>query len=305
MDLPAVLHERLAVRESADLGPLTTLGVGGRAPWVLEPRSVEELALAVGALGEAGLPFRMLGHGSNLLVSDAGVEEVVVHTRRMTGLVVDGGPQGIRVRALAGCSLMRLVAFCARRGLSGVEPLIGIPGTVGGAVAGNAGSRHGAIGEHLAAVRTLLPDGSLEETPCRPEHFGYRRSPFRGQVIVEALLELQPSTRRDVEQRTAAILADKRASQPLTARSSGCIFRNGTEPSGHLIEATGCKGLREGSARVSDRHANFIVNEGGATASDVLALVRRVQDAVRARTGHELELEVEVWGQSGPAAGGR
>jgi UDP-N-acetylmuramate dehydrogenase len=291
------LHERLPVRRSAELGPLTTLGVGGRAPWLLEPRTAEELALAVRVLGDAGLPFRMLGHGSNLLVCDEGVSEVVLHTRRMTGLALEG-EAGCRVRALAGCSLMRLVSFCSRLGLSGAEPLIGIPGTVGGAVAGNAGSRHGAIGELLATVRTLRPDGTFHETACRPEHFAYRRSPFRGDVIVDALLELRPSSRRDVEQRTAAILADKRGSQPLTARSSGCIFRNGTQPSGRLIEATGCKGLAEGMARVSDRHANFIVNEGGATARDVLALVRRVQDAVRARSGHELELEVEVWGRA-------
>jgi UDP-N-acetylmuramate dehydrogenase len=299
MDLPAVLHERLAVRASAELGPLTTLGVGGRAPWLLEPRTVEELALAVRVLGEAGLAYRMLGHGSNLLVCDEGVEEVVIHTARMSGVGLQG-PSGRRVRALAGCSLMRLVAFCARHGLSGAEPLIGIPGSVGGAVAGNAGSRHGSVGDVLVAVRTLLPDGSLTETACVPEAFGYRSSPFRGAVVVDALLELQPGERREIEQRAAAILADKRARQPLTARSSGCIFRNGGEPSGQLIDRTGCKGLSEGRARVSDRHANFIVNEGGATAGDVLALVARVQEAVHARTGQALELEVEVWGRPTP-----
>jgi UDP-N-acetylmuramate dehydrogenase len=300
MDLPAVLHERLLVRGSAELGPLTTLGVGGRAPWLVEPRTAEELVLAVGALRAAGLPFRMLGHGSNLLVRDEGVDEVVLHTRRLTGLAVEGG-DGRRIRALAGCSLMRLVAFCARLGLSGAEPWVGIPGTIGGAVAGNAGSRHGAIGERLVAVTVLAKDGLLREVPCRPEQFGYRRSPFAGTVVVDALLELSPSDRRVVAAGTSAILADKRARQPLTSRSSGCMFRNGEEPSGRLIEATGCKGLAEGKARVSERHANFIVNEGGATARDVLELVRRVREAVRTSTGRELELEVEVWGRP-PAA---
>lgn len=301
MDLPAVLHERLLVRGSAELGPLTTLGVGGRAPWVVEPRTVEELSLAVRALGEAGLPFRMLGHGSNLLVCDEGVGEVVIHTRRLTGLAVEG-TGGTHLRALAGCSLMRVVAACARFGLSGAEPWVGIPGSVGGAVAGNAGSRHGAIGERLVSVRTLAPDGGLIETPCRPGQFGYRRSPFRGAVVADALLAFEPADRRAVQARTAAILAAKRASQPLTARSSGCIFRNGDEASGALIERTGCKGLSEGSARVSERHANFIVNEGRATSRDVLALVHRVQEAVRAGTGRQLELEVEVWGPAAPAA---
>jgi UDP-N-acetylmuramate dehydrogenase len=241
------------------------------------------------------------------LICDEGVDEVVLHTRRLTGLAVEAdapgtpaGGGGRRVRALAGCSLMRLVSFCARLGLSGAEPWVGIPGTVGGAVAGNAGSRYGAIGERLVAVTVLAPDGTLREVSCRPDQFGYRRSPFAGQVVVDAVLELATSERRTVETTTAAILAAKRASQPLTSRSSGCVFRNGEEPSGRLIEATGCKGLAEGSARVSERHANFIVNDGGASARDVLELVRRVREAVRARTGTELELEVEVWGR--PAA---
>ena len=296
MDLPASLQERLLVHPSAELGPRTTLGVGGKAPWVIEPRGREELMLAVAELGAAGIPFRLLGHGSNLLVSDEGVPEVVLHTRLMTAIWHEGQREHC-LRAEAGASLARLVSVCQRQGLSGAEPLIGIPGTVGGAVAGNAGSRHGAIGDVLAAVTIVEKDGSVSEVPCTPRDFGYRRSPFRGAVVLDAVLQLRPDAPAAIWERMSTILRGKAATQPLTARSAGCMFRNTPDaPSGRLIEEAGCKGRAVGAARVSTRHANFIVNEGGARAADVLALVEQVRAAVRVRSGAELELEVEIWG---------
>jgi UDP-N-acetylmuramate dehydrogenase len=300
MDLPASLQGQLLVHPSAELGPRTTLGVGGRAPWVIEPRRREELMLAVAELSAAGIPFRLLGHGSNLLVCDEGVPEVVLHTRLMTGIWHEGEREHC-LRAEAGASLARLVSVCQRHGLSGAEPLIGIPGTVGGAVAGNAGSRHGAIGDVLAAVTLVQPDGSVQQVPCRREDFGYRHSPFRGAVVLDAVLQLRPEPPAAIWERMSAILRGKAATQPLTARSAGCMFRNTAEaPSGRLIEQAGCKGLSVGAARVSDQHANFILNTGGAAAADVLALVERVRDRVRERSGQELQLEVEVWGRPAP-----
>src|SRR6266850_2831597 len=263
MDLPASLRERLLVQPSAELGPRTTLGVGGTTPWIIEPRRREELMLAVAELSAAGMPFRLLGHGSNLLVCDEGVPEVVIHTRLMTGIWHEGqGEQ--RLRAEAGCSLARLVSVCQRQGLSGAEPLIGIPGTVGGAVAGNAGSQHGWIGDVLAAVTVVRPDGSVHELPCRRQDFSYRSSPFRGAVVLDAVLQLRPDAPAAIWTRMSAILRAKADSQPLTARSAGCMFRNTAEaPSGRLIEAAGCKGLSVGAAQVSEQHANFILNTGG------------------------------------------
>ena len=296
MDLPAVLREQLLVHEQAELGPRTTLGVGGPAPWIIEPRTRQELQLAVRELAGAGLPFRMLGHGSNLLVCDGGVPEVVIHTRAMQGLWHHGEREHC-LRAEAGASLARLVSVCQRQGLAGAEMLIGIPGTVGGAVAGNAGSSHGAISERLVSVTVAEPDGAAREVPCTPADFGYRRSPFRGLVVLDAVLQLQADGPDAIFARMAAILRRKRQSQPLAARSAGCMFRNAPDAaSGALIEGAGCKGLSVGAAQVSARHANFIVNAGGAAASDVLALIERVRAAVRARSGHELQLEVEVWG---------
>jgi UDP-N-acetylmuramate dehydrogenase len=299
MDLPAALLESLLVHRAAELGPRTTLGVGGPAPWVIEPRRREELLLAIRELSAARLPFRLLGHGSNLLVRDEGVDEVVVHTHRMTG-VWHHGEREHCLRAEAGASLARLVSVCHRQGLAGAEALIGIPGTVGGAVAGNAGSAHGWIGDLLAAVTVVEPDGEVREVPCRPESFGYRRSPFRGSVILDAVLQLRPDDSQAIWERMSAILQAKRESQPLTARSAGCMFRNTPEvPSGRLIDEAGCKGLSVGRVRVSERHANFIVNEGGAAARDVLELVAAVREAVARRCGQRLDLEVEVWGRRG------
>jgi UDP-N-acetylmuramate dehydrogenase len=296
MDLPSVLRERLLVLEDEALGPLTTLGVGGKAPFVIAPRDRHELLLCVRELRAAGLPFRLLGHGSNLLVRDEGVREVVIHTQRMTGIWHHGEVEHA-LRVEAGASLVRLVQVAQKQGLGGAEVLIGIPGTLGGAVAGNAGSRHGAIGDLLTAVTVIDARGEAREVPCTPADFGYRRSPFRGEVVLDAVLQLRPEAPAAIQARLSAILTAKRESQPLAARSAGCIFRNTPEaPSGRLIESAGCKGLSVGAARVSARHANFIVNEGGASAADVLALIERVRGAVRAQGGAELQLEVEVWG---------
>ena len=296
MRWPPGLHASLLVRRQVELGPLTTLGVGGPASWVVEPRNRQELALAVAGLGAAGSSFRMLGGGSNLLVGDEGVDEVVIHTRRMTGLLP--AAEAGALRAEAGLPLARLVARCQARGLAGAECLIGIPGTVGGAVAGNAGGAHGCIGDLLASVTVLEGDGRLREVRCAPSDFGYRRSPFRGAVVVEATLALRADSPRTIRERMRAIHAAKRASQPLTAASAGCMFKNPSpHSSGRLIDAAGCKGLSVGGARVSERHANFFVNEGGAAARDVLALIERVRERVARSSGHELELEIEVWGR--------
>lgn len=301
MRLPAALARGLLVRRGVELGSLTTLGVGGPAPWVIEPRSRDELVLAVGELQRGRVPFRLLGHGSNLLVGDEGIDEVVLHTHRMTGVSLTADGAGLR--AEAGLPLARLVALCQGRGLAGVECLIGIPGTVGGAVAGNAGGAHGCIADVLRSVSVLDAEGRVQQVPCARADFGYRRSPFRGAVIVEAVLALHADSPRTIRERMRAIHAAKRDSQPLTAASAGCMFKNPRQASsGRLIDEAGCKGLAVGRARVSERHANFFVNEGGAAARDVFELVERVRAEVARSSGHELELEVEIWRSRRPQA---
>lgn len=296
MDLPADLSRRLLVLAREPLGPRTTLGVGGPAPYVVEPRDRDELVLAVRELSRAGLPFRVLGGGSNLLVSDAGVDEIVIHTRQMSGIWHEG-EGGIALRVAAGTSLARLISVAQRQGLSGFEALMGIPGTVGGALAGNAGGRHGGISDHVTSVSVVEPDGRVREMPCTRADFGYRRSPFAGQVIVDAVFVLERRTPADVLARMEVVLDEKRASQPLAARSAGCFFLNRDgQPAARLIDAAGCKGLSVGAAQVSPRHANFLINTGGARAADFVRLVAAVRERVARHGGPRLELEIECWG---------
>ncbi len=307
MDLPPSLHEQLLVHEQHPLGPLTTFGIGGPAPFVIEPRSRPELMQAVAELRAAALPFRVLGGGSNILVSDAGVDEIVIHTRSMQAIYHHGEIEHA-LRAEAGASLPRFVNVCQQLGLTGAEGLIGIPGSVGGAVVGNAGGRHGWIGERVIAVTVVDEAGGAREVPTTSEDFGYRRSPFRagperdaapeeGAVVVDAVIQLAPADSRTVFERMSEVLRAKRDTQPLAARSAGCVFRNTHDvPSARLIDDAGCKGLRAGDAHVSERHGNFIINDGGARARDVLTLVEQVRERVRERFDRDLELEVELWG---------
>ncbi|GJM22156.1 MAG: UDP-N-acetylenolpyruvoylglucosamine reductase [Planctomycetota bacterium] len=293
--LPGDLELELLARENVPLGPLTTLGVGGPAPWVLEPRRREQLILAVRELHAAGMEWRVLGHGSNLLVRDAGVPEVVLHTRSLRHIYHEGEREHA-LRCEAGAPLSRLVTMAREQGLAGAEMLVGIPGTVGGAVIGNSGSRHGWISELLVEVTVVDVDGCARAVPVTPEDFGYRSSPFAGQVVVDAVVQLKPEPPAVIRARTEEILRAKAASQPLAARSAGCMFRNPPgQASGQLLDALGCKGWSEGPAEVSERHANFVVNRGGARADEVLALIERVRAAVRAEHQVELELEVEIW----------
>jgi len=297
MDLPSVLSEQLLVHEGGALASRTTLGVGGPAPFIVEPRNCQELLLAVRELSAAGLPYRLLGHGSNLLVSDEGVPEVVLHTRLCQG-IYHHGEIDHALRCEAGAPLARLVSAAHEMGLSGVEMLIGIPGTVGGAVVGNSGGRDGSISERLIEVTLVEPDGTARAVPCQPDDFGYRRSPFAGQVVLDAVLQLQPRPRPAIMERMTEILREKARSQPLSAASSGCMFKNPVDGSaGRLIDAAGCKDMVEGGARVSERHANFLINGGAARSAEMMALIKRVRRRVLESAGVELELEVEPWGR--------
>lgn len=287
-------------RADQPLSRLTTLHVGGKA-LVLTPRShgdLREIALAARERGES---LRVLGLGANVVVSDRGVDEPVVSTRQLRECRFEGR----RVRAGAGTLLQSLVAASARRGLAGLEPLVGIPATVGGAVTMNAGGRYGSTFDRLASVSVMRPDGEIEERRPAALEPAYRRTRLgEGEIIVEATFELEPAAPDAVLGRTQDVLSEKSARQPLDVWSAGCIFKNpavaGTS-AGRLIEESGLKGLSVGDAVVSPKHANFIVNRKCATATDVLTLVGRVRRGVFERTGILLELEVLLW--DGEASG--
>ncbi|MBV8879511.1 MAG: UDP-N-acetylmuramate dehydrogenase [Planctomycetaceae bacterium] len=275
-------ERRISVRVDELLGPYTTMKVGGPADYFVEPRSPEELAAAFKAARECELPVRILGSGANLLVRDEGVRGVVVrltHLNRRDGLHVE-----------AGYNFAKLVKETAAEGLGGLECLAGIPAQVGGAVRMNAGGRHGETSAAVKYVDVLGPDGELRRLTRDQVGFRYRGTQLGDAVVLAAGFDLRPAD--GIRERYEDVLSQKKSSQPLGTHNAGCMFKN--PPGGHagrIIDECGLKGLRVGNAHVSEKHANFIENDGGATAADILALVERIQ----ARAPLPLELEVLVW----------
>ncbi|MDA1196264.1 MAG: UDP-N-acetylmuramate dehydrogenase [Planctomycetota bacterium] len=286
----AARAERLAGR--------TSLGVGGTPRWLFEPEDEAACVEAVLLCRANDVPLLVLGGGCNLLVEDGAIEAAVIATRRLRGFAIHED----RVEVGAGQGFPDLVRRSIELGIPGLPGCPGIPGSVGGVVAMNAGGRFGCVADGLLAVRGVDRAGERFQRTIEPGDLGYRSSPFRGQLVTGATFRRDPAW---TPERGAALFREamdwKRSSQPLSARSAGCMFKNpGSGASaGQLIETAELKGLRIGAAMVSTQHANFIVNLGGASASDVQALVARVQAGVRRHHGVELELEVETWRAGG------
>jgi len=278
--------EPAAVARRVLLSAYTTLKVGGPA----ELWEVEDLA----DLREATrAPYRVLGGGSNLLVSDAGVPERVIRLGRSFNDVraFDGRPD---VWLGAATPLPGLVRRAQKAGLSGLEGLLGVPAVLGGAVAMNAGTRFGELSDTLQEVE-LFVDGALERVPANALNLSYRRAELpEGAIVTRARLRLTPSTPEAVQAYMDKVDA-ARAGQP-KVKSAGCAFKNPPgDSAGRLIDLAGLKGRRVGDAMVALEHGNFVVNLGSATAADVLALVEEVREEMRSR-GVELELEWRLWG---------
>lgn len=282
-------------REHEPMAPHTSFGIGGPTRFFVEPRDVETLHSVLRRVLNAGLPLRILGRGSNILVTDGPHPWAVVSTRRLDLL----RRSGTCIEAGAGVFLPRLVATAEAWGLGGLEPLAGIPGSVGGAVAMNAGGRYGRIAEALVGATLALPGQAPRWVDAAELGLDYRYSivPKSGMLLLSATFQLDKAPPRQLEARRLSILAEKHASQPMEARSAGCVFKNppGGRSAGLLIDQAGLKGARVGGAMVSHRHANFIVNEDHATASDVLQLIALVQETVARTFGVSLEREIEVW----------
>jgi UDP-N-acetylmuramate dehydrogenase len=284
----------------------TWFGVGGRAERLVRPKSIEELRQCL----RIDPDFRVLGEGANLLVEDGSVRELVVRLDAFDGVEIN--LEGT-VRAQAGVDLMRLVQDTARAGLEGLHTLAGVPASVGGAVAMNAGGKHGCIFDLLDRVTVMDRQGNVLEVPAYEFGASYRDGGLDGRVVVEAELRLRPADAGQVRDKVKAIMNEKKHSQPLAADSAGCVFKNpvlaynvrgvgeaGDRVSaGMLIDKAGCKGLRHRGASVSERHANFIVvDKSTARARDILTLIDLVRTRVRGHFGVELETEVVIWRQS-------
>jgi len=282
------------VRQAEPLAMHTWFQLGGPAEYFAEPRNQDELIALVQRCREEDVPVRVLGQGSNLLVRDEGVAGMVVRLSEP-----DFAPirvEGQTITAGGGAKLGRVVTAAVREGLAGLEFLVAIPGTLGGALHGNAGTHGGDIGQWTSQATVIAQTGEVCQRSREELLFGYRQSSLDELVILEAKLELEQDDPRELARRLQKQWILRKASQPMGHQCAGCVFRNprGTT-AGELIEAAGLKGTRIGGAVVSDRHANFIIAEPECTANDVLRLIEIVRGQVNDRLGVSLELELEIW----------
>ena len=284
------------VRFKEPLSFHTSLRIGGSADIFVVPQDVDDIRHALLFAEREQLPVVTLGGGNNLLVKDRGVRGVVL---KLEGCLGRAEFHGEEVVAGAGASLSALIREAAALNLGGIECLVGIPATIGGALAMNAGTEDGAIGDFVGAVYFLHPDGTIGEFKPAGSAFTYRmfHAPA-GSVLVGCRLQLQRRPLAEIQKDIKQRLKRKKSTQPLALASAGCVWKNPAgEPAGRLIEKVGLKGKRINGAEISSKHANFIVNRGGATAGDILSLMNLTRERVHAHFGVTLEPEIRIIGE--------
>lgn len=287
------------LRADAPLASLTSFRVGGPAEWYVAPRHLEDLQASFEWAKSQGLPLTLLGAGSNLLISDRGLPGLVICTRHLRQIQFD--PETGRVTASAGKPIARLAWQAAERGWQGLEWAVGIPGTVGGAVVMNAGAHKSCTSDILINAQTLSPDGTMQQLAPQDLGFSYRTSSLQGGncLVTQATFQLKPGADpKQVVSDTSEHLDQRRRSQPYHLPSCGSVFRNPeSRPAAWLIEQIGLKGYQVGGAQVAERHANFILNCGGAKASDIFQVIRHIQQQVENHWSLCLEPEVRILGE--------
>ncbi len=283
-----------AIETDVPLGPRTWMGIGGPAKYFITPGSVDELKQIVKRCRENEVPMFVMGGGANLLVDDAGVKGAVINLRQGSFTTVT--LEDDILKAGAGVEMNKLVLRCIRQGQAGLECLTGIPGTVGGCVRMNAGGAFGDIGNVIETVDVMTENGEIF-TRYRPDlAFAYRSSNITSKFILGAGFALDEDDPHRILQRVKQIWIYKKNTQPLGGANAGCIFKNPRGMSaGALIDRAGLKGKRVGGAQVSEKHANFIIVDKQAKASDVLKLINIIRETVYKQSQVYLELEIEVW----------
>lgn len=291
---PSEILERYLIRNK-ELAPLTTLRIGGTSERFYQPPSERDAALLICALRDEGSSFYVLGGGSNMLISDGSIDTPVISTSAMTDVSFELRGDEVFVECGSGAELKSIVRMSLDNGWTGAECLSGIPGSVGGAIVGNAGTQEGSMSRSLHSVRYIDESGSLRELAADEVSWGYRHSSFLGMrntLITSAVIRLATEDSRDVRDRIRRAMHG-RSSQPSGVNTAGCVFKNPPgDHAGRLLDAAGCKGLAVGGASVSEKHANFFVNAGGATARDMRSLIDMCIARVEARFGVRLELEL-------------
>ena len=269
----------------------TSFKIGGAADIFISVRSANELSAVFKKCGELNIPHFIIGKGSNLLVSDLGLEGAVISLSGLNGISVSGE----EITCGAGAALSDVCRAALRSSLTGLEFAYGIPGSIGGAVYMNAGAYGGEISGAVLSAECMTADGSTVKVEAKDMNFGYRKSVFKenGTTVISAVLRLQKGEKKEIEEKMEDYISRRKSKQPLEYPSAGSFFKR---PEGYfagaLIEKNGLKGATEGGAQVSCKHAGFIINRGGATAADVMKLSRKVSDTVLAKDGVKLEREV-------------
>lgn len=286
---------RGTVRFQASLKDYTSFHIGGPADVLVQPADVEDVIRLCRQAAEQRVPIFVLG-GTNVLVRDKGIRGVVVSLAKLRAIKEE--PASV-LYVEGGVGMPTLIGYAIRKSLAGLEWAAGIPGTVAGCVVMNAGTRLGEMKRSVRAVRIVSPTGTLMD--CHAEHidFAYRRATLPRGIVVGVWLQLKPGVKSDIEQVVKDYLRYRRDTQPLSLPSAGCVFKNPKNDSaGRVVESAGLKGVAVGDACVSMKHANFIVNQGHASARDVLSLIRKVRARVARKTGIKLELELKLVGQA-------
>ena len=270
----------------------TTFKIGGAADILITVRTIDELQTTVNACKASDIPVMILGNGSNLLVSDNGIEGAVI---TLDGDFKEITVDGDTITSGAGAKLSRLCSVALENSLTGLEFAYGIPGSVGGAMYMNAGAYGGEMKDVALSVTALTPDGEIREVPAEELQLGYRTSVFKtnGDIILFSKYKLEQGDQAAIKAKMDDVMDRRKTKQPLEFPSAGSVFKRPEgEFAGTLIEQCGLKGKTVGGAQVSEKHAGFIINIGGATCDDVMGLVKLVQDTVKAETGYFLEREI-------------
>jgi len=284
------------VQTQYQLAKSTWYGLGGPADYFIRPKTVEQLGQVVLRCAENHVPVFLMGLGSNLLIGDEGLRGAVIKLDTEQFTKVDFEADEMGLTTWAGVELSRLVLTCVQKGLSGLEPLTGIPGSVGGAVKMNAGGNFGDFGGVVESV-TLMDNQANVFEMSKPELvFDYRGTNITAPFILSARLKLTGGDPENIMRTVKEIWIYKKNSQPLNTKNAGCIFKNPRGLSaGALIDRAGLKGLQIGGATVSDKHANFIIAGKGCKSRDVMRLIDAIKQRVKEQFNTELELEIEIW----------
>ncbi|UCF86204.1 MAG: UDP-N-acetylmuramate dehydrogenase [Desulfobacteraceae bacterium] len=290
---------RQGVRFDCPMAQHTTFRVGGLAEALYEANDLEDLRQVVAYLNQEDIPYVVVGRGSNLLIKDEGLEGLAILLHGSLASVKQENKHGLTVFSGAGLHLVGLLIYCRNSGLGGLEFLAGIPGTVGGAISMNAGAFGKEIGEKVKEIRVVNARGDVLVTKRSRLKFSYRALQIqKGSVIIGACLMVDKDTEEIVAQRIAGYMKKRKERQPLEFPSAGSIFKNPpNDYAGRLIEQVGLKGTKIGGAMISEKHANYIINTGGAKAKDILGLMCVAREKVRKETGITLEPEIQVIGR--------